>query len=425
MLSLLFKEEEYERRGPRVNTNMISNFMSNRHPNISFNILFYPQYQDEHGQVMCHPGSVFEGVIQIKVTESMPVHHIKLVFKASGKIEYKTGFLTVILISSLERVNYDAMGWEKSKEDDNRLFAVRTIIWGLPSDEHLPESSWPVLTAGEHNFPFVLQMPVVNFPPTFQHHLIATAFNLFVSVQKAGENVPICSKPWPIAFRPIVETIPVKNLHAFTEETKLTNTITAMVSVPRLAYNIHDKHQFIPVTVRFHADKQQEPIHISQLRTYVKRYYGISYKTFSRNEATIITQYDHPKLPTTCPSTITMKLRIPEESDLPATLTYSPHLKVGYKLVVCAKMRHGPIHIKKKLFEMPIIFGTLPAGTRAPRQLEPYSKLVENRSIILSKPVFLRSDHAEQDEQENLPAYDSGDMPPVYSNSISSAVIAT
>lgn len=59
--------------------------MGSKHPNINFNILFYPQYQDDDGKIVCHPGSVFEGIVQVKVTQPMPVHHIKLVFKASGK----------------------------------------------------------------------------------------------------------------------------------------------------------------------------------------------------------------------------------------------------------------------------------------------------------------------------------------------------
>lgn len=65
---------------------MMHSLMGTKHPNISFNILFYPQYQNDDGQVVCHPGSVFEGVVQIKVAEPMPVHHIKLVFKASGML---------------------------------------------------------------------------------------------------------------------------------------------------------------------------------------------------------------------------------------------------------------------------------------------------------------------------------------------------
>lgn len=303
------------------------------------------------------------------------------------------------------------MGWEKSKEDDNRLFAIRTMLWGLPTGVDIPVEAWPILPVGEHNFPFVCQMPVINFPPTFHHHLIATAFNMIVSVEKAYENLPILSKPVPVYFQPIVETIPIKILHAFTEETKITNHVSAHVSVPRLAYNIYDKNQSIPVTIQFHSH-HQEHIHISQLRVYIKRYYSINYKTFSRNEATVVAHYDHPRAPTTCPSTVTMKLDLPAQEELPATLTYSPHLTVEYKLVVSVKIRHGPIHVKKKLFEMPIIFGTLPAGTRAPRQLESYSNILENRSAIHSKPTFLRPE-PKSEEEECLPAYDDT-LPPAY-----------
>ncbi|CAO3611321.1 unnamed protein product [Mucor fragilis] len=380
---------------------MMAQLMGTKHPNIDFNILFYPQYTNEHGQVICHPGSVFEGIVQMKVSAAMPVHHIKLVFKAS------------------ERVNYDAMGWEKSKSTDDRLFAVRTVLWGLPSSVNIPQDAWPILEAGDYTFPFVCQMPVINYPPTFHHHLIATAFNMVVSVRKAGEPAPILSKMVPICFQPIIETIPIKNLHAFTETHRLTNHITAQVSVPRLAYNINDKHQSVPLTVQFHSDSlSDEHFPISQLRVYIKRYYSINYKTFSRNEATMIAHYDHPKLPSACPCTVSMKLNLPSPEDLPATLTYSPHLTVEYKLVVSVKIRHGPIHVKKKLFDMPIIFGTLPAGTRAPRQLEPYSAIVENRASLNSKPHFLRPQPRNQNDEEFLPAYDGDGIPPAYLSSI-------
>ncbi|KAI9271024.1 hypothetical protein EDC94DRAFT_596867 [Helicostylum pulchrum] len=376
---------------------MMHTIMGTKHPNISFNILFYPQYQNDEGQVVCHPGSVFEGVVQVKVTAPMPVHHIKLVFKAS------------------ERVNYDAMGWEKSKNSDDRLFAIRTILWGLPTGINLPVDAWPILEVGEHNFPFVCQMPVINYPPSFQHHLIATAFHMIVSVTKAGESTPILSKPALVCFQPIIETIPVKNLHAYTEETRLTNQVYSIVSVPRLAYNIYDKNQYINVTVRLQSENNnQDNISVSQLRVHIKRYYSISYKTFSRTETAVIAHHDQPKLSGLCPSTITMKLNLPDSPlDLPASLNYSPHLTVQYKLVVSAKIRHGPIHVKKKLFDMPVTFGTLPAGTKAPRQLEPYSNIVDNRAIINSKPTFLRPEPKNPDEDEFLPAY-GGDRPPDY-----------
>ncbi|KAG2202140.1 hypothetical protein INT47_008112 [Mucor saturninus] len=382
---------------------MMHGLMGNKHPNISFNILFYPQYQNDDGQVVCHPGSVFEGVVQIKVTEPMPVHHIKLVFKAS------------------ERVNYDAMGWEKTKNSDDRLFAVRTVLWGLPTGINIPVDAWPVLDVGEHNFPFVCQMPVINFPPTFQHHLIATAFQLIVSVTKGGESLPILSKPATVCFQPIIETIPVKNLYAFTEETKVSSHISAVVTVPRLAYNINDKNQSISVVVQFQSvSNSQDNVSVSQLRVQIKRYYSINYKTFSRNETTVIAQHDHPRV--TSAGTVSINLDLPNSPDeLPSTLTYSPHLTVEYKLVVTAKVRHGLMSFRKRLFEMPVIFGTLPAGTKAPRQLEPYSNIVDNRSIMHSKPAFLRPEPKAEDDSEFLPAY-GDDRPPAYNNNASSSM---
>lgn len=315
----------------------------------------------------------------------------------------------------IERVNYDAMGWEKSKTNDDRLFAVRTVLWGLPSHAEIPVSALPILDVGEYNFPFICQMPVINYPPTFHHHLIATSFHVLVCVDKGDGSTPIISKMLPVRFQPIIETIPIKNLVPFKEETKLPNHISAQVIVPQLAFNILDHGQSIPVTVNFMSNDDQQQIPLSHLRVYIKRYYSINYKTFSRNEAAIIAQYDHAKLPSVCPCSINMKLDIPSNAEeLPPTTSYSQHLSIHYKLVVSVKIRHGPIHVKKKLFEMPLLFGTLPAGTRAPRQLEAYSNIVENRTSLENAPHFIRPEPKQPDEEEFLPAYDGDNVPPDY-----------
>jgi hypothetical protein len=173
-----------------------------------------------------------------------------------------------------------------------------------------------------------------------------------------------------------------------------------------------DKHQSIPVTVHFQQSDESINLPVSQLRVHVKRYYSLNYKTFSRNEAAVVA---HAELTKPSNSTVTMKLDLPFGPELlPPTLDYSPHLKIEYKLVVTAKVRHGPIHLRKKLFDMPIIFGTLPAGTKAPRTLEAYSNIVENRSILQSKPTFLRPEPKTPHDEECLPAYDGTNVPPAY-----------
>jgi hypothetical protein len=372
--------------------------MGNKDSNIQFEILFYPQYQNEHGQAICYPGSVLEGVVKLIAASPIPVHHIKLVFKAT------------------ERVNYDAMGWEKSKTTDDRLFAVRTILWGFPVGAQVPSDAWPILETGEHLFPFTCQMPVINFPPTFQHHLIATAFSMIVSVERP-KQMPILSKPVHLQFQPIIETMPVKNLHALIEETRLGQSVSAKVSIPRLAYNIYQDVLSIPITIQFFSP-DENLMGISQLHAYIKRYYQINYKTFSRNEVTTITSHHLAKLPSS--NTLTFQLKMPEREEIPPTLTYSNHLKIEYRLVVTVKVRHGPLNMKKKLFDAPLTFGTLPPGTRAPRQLEPYSRLVDNRSSVHSKPTFLKPEPVS--EEEFLPAYDSEEIPPSYRSNIPSNV---
>lgn len=86
--AILFKEEDYNKRSQRNNNKMIASLIGTKDPTIQCDILFYPQYQNDHGQVVCYPGSVFEGVVKIKLQNSMPIHHIKLVFKAAGNIYY-------------------------------------------------------------------------------------------------------------------------------------------------------------------------------------------------------------------------------------------------------------------------------------------------------------------------------------------------
>ncbi|KAG1452472.1 hypothetical protein G6F56_007813 [Rhizopus delemar] len=315
----------------------------------------------------------------------------------------------------IERVNYDAMGWEKSKTTDDRLFAVRTVLWGFPVGAEVPNDVWPILEVGEHLFPFTCQMPVINFPPTFQHHLIATAFNMVVSIERP-KHVSILSKPITLQFQPIIETMPVKNLHALVQETRLTQHILAQVSIPRLAYNIHEDPLSIPVTVQF-VCPDEHWVGISQLQAYIKRCYQINYKTFSRSEAVTIVSHQMHKLPTHS-NTLNFQLKLSDqkEEELPPTLTYSNHLTIEYRLVVAVKVRHGPLNIKKKLFDAPLTLGTLPPGTSAPRQLEAYSNIVDNRSSANSKPTFLRPEPLS--EEEFLPAYDSEGIPPSYRSNI-------
>jgi hypothetical protein len=84
-LSLFLKKEGYDTRKPRRRSSRLScGFIESEDSPIDFEILFYPQYQDENGGVVCYPDSVFEGIVKLKVSEPIPAHHVKLIFKATG-----------------------------------------------------------------------------------------------------------------------------------------------------------------------------------------------------------------------------------------------------------------------------------------------------------------------------------------------------
>ncbi|KAI8997639.1 hypothetical protein BDB01DRAFT_840840 [Pilobolus umbonatus] len=368
--------------------------MGRKNPIVNATIYFYPQYRNEEGDITCYPGSVFEGVVKVEVAESIPVHYIKLVFKGR------------------ERVNYDAMGWEKSQIINDRLFAVRTILWGLPPHADLPVDSLPILERGEHTLPFVCQLPVVNYPPTFSHHLITIDFQVIVSILKGGDTTPILSKPEHVLFHPLIETIPAKINESCIQETKLPGHVTSYVSVPRLAYNIDESHrESISINIQLMSNTGKDAIQVSSLTAYIKRYYCINYKTFSRTETKVISSLTYPRSLTKCPINIAIALRIPAKDDIPCTLTFSPHLTIKYKLVVAIKLKQGLIQLRKKIFDMPILFGTLPTGISAPRQLQSYSDIEENQTLEL-KPTFLIPPKLEQ--EEFLPVYEGNGRPPAY-----------
>lgn len=298
--------------------------------------------------------------------------------------------------NNIERMNYDAMGC-KSKTMDDRLFAVRTILWGLPSGMQV--NSVPILEVGDYDFPFICQLPMINFPPTFQHHLITTSFHLLVCVDKGDRQQPIMSKMVPVYFQPIISLD-----HTAAEETvKLTNSVSVLVSTPRLGFNIVDTHQSIPVTVKLISKKMNE----ITLHVCLKRTYNINYKTFSRRETMVIAERSEEW----CSGT-TIGLDIPPL--LFPTLTYSPYLSIEYNLTVTAKVRHGPIHVKKKILDIPVRFGTVPVGAVIPTQLEPYSAIVNNNSQFECKPHFIRAESRQLEDVEFLPPYSDEDLPPTY-----------
>lgn len=291
------------------------------------------------------------------------------------------------------------MGWEKAKATDDRLFSVRRILWGS-------SSSSEVLEAGEYVFPFTCQMPLINFPPTFQNQFINIAYTLLVSLERPKQPI-ILSNPISLQFQPIIETMTTKNIEALVQSTQLTKHIAAQASVPRLAYGIHHDSS-IPVTVRFFLENHNMKS-LSHLHVYIERCTQINYKTYSRDKMTTAVSQE---LLHVYPTTV-VNLKLLDQELLP-TLVFSNHLKITYRLIVTVKIKQGLIHIKKKLFDEPLMLGNLSPGASAPSQLEAYTS-VDDKLGAHSRPSFLKYEPFEG--PDFLPTYnDYEELPPSYPN---------
>ncbi|KAI8639013.1 hypothetical protein BD408DRAFT_350762 [Parasitella parasitica] len=128
---------------------------------------------------------------------------------------------------------------ERIDQSTTTYFDVSTKVWGIETSAYLM-SPWEVIEPGEHEYPFALKFPNVNFPPStddpagfsiryiWSAHLDAPAF-----------NPGIRSKEYIIPYRPIVCAPPTKEW-TFTQTTyhldKRTPLANVKAMLPRRAF---------------------------------------------------------------------------------------------------------------------------------------------------------------------------------------------
>ncbi|KAL0075217.1 hypothetical protein J3Q64DRAFT_1664294 [Phycomyces blakesleeanus] len=366
-------------------------------PPISFTIKLSPHHY-RNQQAVCYPGAVLEGVVSVTLKEPLAAQHLKLVFKAA------------------EKLNYDTLGWDSSKPE-GRLFGVRTLLWGTSPEVTGPMSSlWTVMEAGQHSFPFVCELPLVNYPPSFSHHLVACTFSLIGSIERPGER-PFQTAPLNLQYHPILETCPLKVPKPYNQEIKLSHSLTARVSLVNTSFNILEIEK-IPIEISFCG--QTDPTKLTPAITHVelalKRFMKISRGPFYRNEAVLISRVERRLADKD--NLYLLQFNVPLISDntnlkTTATLNYSHHLSLSYQISVSIKVRHGPFMTTKRLLcVIPITLGTLPAGGRTPSDMMVFTESrVVHDTTLLTKPKFMRP--IEYSPEHQLPAYDSH-RPPSY-----------
>ncbi|KAI9483897.1 MAG: hypothetical protein EXX96DRAFT_560088 [Benjaminiella poitrasii] len=167
-----------------MNNNTTNNTTSFADPIITLSIELLPEFgftvQDEP---VYGPGSVFQGIVHLKMKES-PVAADRLVLTFRGA-EHATAIhdghkFVVPLIK-------------------NPFFGMQQTLWQRTREDCL-------LTKPHYQFPFTIQMPMIQFPPSMEHPLYHCQFHLSAKLIRTTFTLPTVMAQQTIRYRPFIET---------------------------------------------------------------------------------------------------------------------------------------------------------------------------------------------------------------------------
>ncbi|KAI9244308.1 hypothetical protein BY458DRAFT_529776 [Sporodiniella umbellata] len=343
----------------------------------------------------CHPGSTFSGYVQLNVEFPLAAQYLKLLFKATEHI------------------------YENSNRKVRvRLFSVKTVLWGSPNTS---TERWPVISPGKHQFFFLCELPLVNYPPTFRNHLASCEFEVVASLERPGIR-PFQTVPIDIRYQPLIITTPLKIPPVYQKEITVSNTKVVMTLPKGTSYNLLDSQGgLIDIELFFSGGHS----YISHLEASLKRQINVSCQDYQQADSMTLTHVEQSTMKLDNPKNYFIQIPIPTEKspfNTPAIqrnfsvlgvttslLEHSKYTQITYTLLITARVRCGLLFQKRTLFSTDIQLGTLSPGLQVPSNVISCSSVPSN-ATILTKPRFLYV----PGHQEQLPAYQDECPPPQY-----------
>lgn len=313
------------------------------------------------------------------------------------------------------------------------MFAIRTILWGKPACQG---ELWPLIESGEHLFPFMCEIPMVNYPPTFRHNLASCEFELLASLERPALR-PFQTIPYQLRYEPFIESKSIKSPNIYQEKLRLDNTHNVVATLVKgRDYNILDNRtETMKVqlsVINLQKDKQNQDNNatlFNHIEAFVKREVNVTHGSYHRSDTMVMTHVEQSKFGVgnhhgarTYYINIPIPIEISKKNNptilknfsvlgMTTTTNYSKHIKIEYKLYITARVRHGLIWTKRQFFCIPLHFGTVAPGEQLPSTLVSYrDPSVTSDTTLSTKPKFIRPPILD----EQLPAYDEEHSPPVY-----------
>lgn len=283
---------------------------------------------------------------------------------------------------------------------------------------------------------------MVNYPPTFRHHLVSCEFELIACLERPGIR-PFQTLPYPIRYEPFILSTPIKTPDIYQEKMRLSNSFKVLVTLLQgCHYNLLDPHttnikiQLSIVRLTLPNKKQAHSQHgssstalLNHIEAVIKREIDVTHGAYHRFDTMVMSHVEQSTFGVGNPNgarTYYINMPIPTELNhnnsasitknfdvfgMTTTIDFSKHIKMNYKLYITAKVRNGLISTRRQLFCIPLYFGTVASGDQLPSSLVSYrDPEVTADTTLATKPKFIKPfNHDEQ-----LPAYNEDDSPPSY-----------
>jgi hypothetical protein len=299
------------------------------------------------------------------------------------------------------------IGPDGARTQKSTLFNIKTTLW---EDKVLDKDKL-------YRFPFMIQMPFVQFPPSMKNDHYQCSFLLIAHLNSISDKYSNMVAKTPIEYRPLIETKALKRpIYLSDSNSRKKGTVSSTSSdalESRPLIHLYSLDYVAGDTIRASIDFRDTEAKFSVT---ISLYQVLEFSMENTSKIEILV--DSATLPAT--SNQNNLICLESSSDLPPSFNFSKMMSLSYKLQIALQKPSSTTSIRnkpllKKLvtpiwpstvaqFETEIVFGNLGLGIRSSEALFPYSLF--NRST-LPPPKFI-----EQEEHEDvLPLYDPTKLP--------------
>ncbi|KAF9203374.1 hypothetical protein BGZ49_006494 [Haplosporangium sp. Z 27] len=309
-----------------------------------------------------YPSDLIHGMVYLYLDKPMTLPSLKIVFRGESN-------------------------FPRSKQQNQldhhmrRLFSVATVLWGARGT--IAEDQWGELPAGDHIFPFTIQLPDKNLPASFDHPWLKNQYTLTAYYRRPNGLSKWQSKAKPINFMPLstpgLEHGPVRE-HCPKMGTAL------LLSRP-------DQTPGGKVHVKLTAEAAIDRCHFSLSRHIRAR---INETIYGEDE--VICHYERKSI-----SKGEFNLVLPIPRITPPTTESSTALKITYSVQVSIWNERFFFKTESHNFDIPIVIRTLPScDNQACEGLDWCEPCVDRPTFLTEIPI------------QPLPLYNADQSPPNY-----------